>query len=77
MARLPVLKPQQVIRVLLSAGFYIHHHTGSHARRFHQTRGELRATVPIHPGDLPIPILKSIIRQAGMTNEEFLSLLDK
>jgi len=70
-----VLKPKEVLRALLKAGFYVHHQTGSHARLFHQTRSHLKATIPIHPGDLPIPILKSIIRQAGLTNDEFMKLL--
>ena len=76
MAKLPILNPQRVLRILLRAGFYVHHQTGSHARLFHQTRSDLRVTVPIHPGDLPIPILKSVIRAAGMTNEQFLKLVD-
>ena len=35
-----------------------------------------RITVPNHQGfDLPRPIVKSIIRQAGLTNDEFAALL--
>jgi predicted RNA binding protein YcfA (HicA-like mRNA interferase family) len=77
MPKLPVLKPREVLRALLRAGFYIHHQTGSHARLFHRTRPELRVTVSIHSTDLPPPILKSIIRQAGLTNDEFAALLDQ
>ncbi|MFN0101540.1 MAG: type II toxin-antitoxin system HicA family toxin [Bryobacteraceae bacterium] len=76
MAKLPILSPKEVLRVLLGAGFYIHHQTGSHARLFHSTRPD-RVTVPIHPGDLPAFVLMSIIRQAGLTKEEFIGLLDQ
>ncbi|MGI8991577.1 MAG: type II toxin-antitoxin system HicA family toxin [Bryobacteraceae bacterium] len=65
MPRFPVLKPREVLRALIGAGFYIDHQTGSHARLFHATRPELRVTIPIHNKDLPIGTLKRIIRQAG------------
>jgi predicted RNA binding protein YcfA (HicA-like mRNA interferase family) len=71
MAKLPTLRPREVLRVLKRAGFYVHHQTGSHARLLHPTRTD-RVTVPIHPGELPAFVLMSIIRQAGMTKEEFL-----
>jgi predicted RNA binding protein YcfA (HicA-like mRNA interferase family) len=75
MPPLPVLKPKAVLRVLRSAGFYIHHQTGSHARLFHHSRHELRVTIPIHNKDLPAKTLKSIIRQTGLSIEQFLQLL--
>jgi predicted RNA binding protein YcfA (HicA-like mRNA interferase family) len=37
---------------------------------------QLRVTVPRHDRfDLPVPVLRSIIQQAGMTVEEFLEFL--
>ena len=75
MSKLPVLRPKDVLRVLRRAGFTIHHQTGSHARLLHSTRPD-RVTLPIHPGDLPVFVLMSIIRQAGLTKEEFLVLLE-
>ena len=35
-----------------------------------------RVTVPHHPGDLPMGTLRAIIREAGLTVDEFLSLPD-
>ena len=35
----------------------------------------LRVTIPMHNKDVPAKTLKSIIRQAGMTVEEFIDLL--
>jgi predicted RNA binding protein YcfA (HicA-like mRNA interferase family) len=75
MPLLPVLKPNEVLRALRRDGFYIHHHSGSHARLLHQIHTELRVTIPIHNKDLPAKTLRSIVRQAGLSVEEFLDLL--
>ena len=73
--KLPVLKAKEVVRALLRGGFYIHHQTGSHARLLHRTRPEVRVTVPIHSKDIPVSLLKRILRQASLTEEEFLKLV--
>jgi predicted RNA binding protein YcfA (HicA-like mRNA interferase family) len=71
------LKPREVLRALLKAGFYVHETTGSHAQLKHPDKPG-RVTVPNHQGfDLPKQIVKSIIRQAGLTNEEFWRLLNE
>ena len=74
--RIAILKPREVLRALQKAGFVIHHHSGGHAQLKHPDRPQLRVTVPRHDRfDLPMPLLRSIIRQAGMTVEEFLKFL--
>lgn len=74
--RLPVLKPKEVLRALLKAGFEIHHQSGSHAQLRHRAKTHLRVTVPRHDRfDLPLPVLKRILRQAEMTVDEFLGYL--
>jgi len=73
--KLPVLRAKEVVRALLKAGFYIHHQTGSHARLLHRTKPELRVTVPIHSKDVPPSLLKRILKQAALSEEEFLTLL--
>jgi predicted RNA binding protein YcfA (HicA-like mRNA interferase family) len=75
MARLPVVKPKEVLRALQTAGFYIHHQRGSHARLSHRTRPDLHVTVPIHNKDLPEKTLRAILRQAELSVEEFAELL--
>jgi len=75
MPALPTLKAHEVLQVLLKANFYIHHQRGSHARLFHRTRSELRVTLPIHKKDLPEKTLRSILKQADLTEKEFLKLL--
>jgi len=74
--KLPVLKPRQVIAALERAGFYVHHQRGSHVRLLHRTRPELHVTVPMHSKDVPPSLLKHrILKQAGLSEEEFLKLL--
>jgi predicted RNA binding protein YcfA (HicA-like mRNA interferase family) len=74
--RLPVLKPREVLRALQQADFEVNHQSGSHVQLRHPQKPHLRVTVPRHDRfDLPIPVLKSILRQAEMTVEEFLDVL--
>jgi predicted RNA binding protein YcfA (HicA-like mRNA interferase family) len=73
--KLPVLKAKEVLRALVRAGFYIHHQTGSHARLFQRMRPELRVTVPTHAKDISHSLLKRILKQAGLTEEEFARLI--
>lgn len=72
---LPVLKAREVVAALERAGFFIHHSTGSHVQLKHRDRPELRITIPYHSGDLPRGTLRSIIRQADLTVEQFSALL--
>jgi predicted RNA binding protein YcfA (HicA-like mRNA interferase family) len=73
--RLPVLKAKEIIRALERAGFFIHHTVGSHAQLKHPAKQNFRVTVPQHSGDVPPTILRSILKQAGLSVEEFLDLL--
>lgn len=72
MPKLPVLKPREVIAALEKAGFRQVRQRGSHVQF---KRGNLLVTVPHHPGDLNPQVLRSILRQAQMTQDEFLGLL--
>ncbi len=72
MSKLPVLKPRQIITALEKAGFRKVRQKGSHIQF---KRGNLLVTVPNHPGDLNPQVLRSIIRQAQMSLEEFINLL--
>ena len=73
MPKLPVLRPRQVIAALEKAGFRQVRQRGSHILF---KRGNLLVTVPNHPGDLNPQVLRSILRQAQMVAEEFITLLD-
>ena len=70
--RLPSLKSREILRALEHAGFFVHHHTGSHAILRHRTDLSKRVTVPVHQGrDLPRGTLGGILKQAGLTPDEF------
>lgn len=76
--RLPVLKPREILKVLLKAGFYIHHQRGSHVQLKHPQDPTLRVTVPCHSSfDLPVFVVKSILKQANLSEEQFAKLLRK
>lgn len=73
--RLPALKPREAIRALGRAGFVVDHVTGSHHILLHPARPQRRVTVAYHNKDLKPKTLRSIIRQAGLTVEQFIDLL--
>ena len=74
-AKLPVLKAKKVVHALERAGFYVHHQAGSHARLLYPTRPDLCVTIPIHSKDIPPFLLKRILKQAGLSEEEFTRFL--
>lgn len=74
MVRLKNLRPKEVIAALKQGGFIEHHQTGSHLFLWNANK-KLMTMIAMHPGDLPRPILKKIIKQAGMTEKEFGELL--
>lgn len=56
-------------------GFAIRHQTGSHAILRHSADASRRVTVPIHGRDLKTGTLRNIVREAGLTVDEFVRLL--
>ena len=75
--KLTNLKPREIVRALERAGYFVHEASGSHVQLKHPSRPG-RVTVPYHERfELPKHIVKSIIRQAGLTNQEFFELLEK
>ena len=75
MTRLPVLKPKETLKALQRAGFFVHHTTGSHYALRHPDNPKLKVTLPYHTRDLKRSVLKSILKQAGLTLEAFLEIL--
>ena len=72
MPKLPVLKPREVIAILISLGFVCVRQRGSH-KQFRHADGR-GTTVPEHPGrDISPVLLRKIARDIGMTAEEFLA----
>ena len=73
MSRIPRVTARQVLAALRKAGFALDHVAGSHHIPIGPARQ--RVTVPLHGGTLEVGLLHSILRQAGLTVEEFLALL--
>ena len=76
MTRLPALTPRKVVAVLKKAGFIEghRHRSGSHLFLFHPER-RVSTTVAMHARDIPPATLKAVIKQAGLTEDEFKALL--
>jgi len=71
MSNIPVLKPQEVVRILNNIGFTEVRQKGSHKQFRHQ---DGRATtVPFHQGrDISPRLLRQIAGDINLTIEEFL-----
>ncbi len=70
-ARLPALKPAEVIRILERNGFRLLRAT-KHRTYVDGAVRRYLVTVPYHARDLKPKTLRSIIRQAGWTVDEFM-----
>jgi predicted RNA binding protein YcfA (HicA-like mRNA interferase family) len=75
MTALPVVRPEAVIRALERAGFIVERVKGSHHALKHPDKPHLHVTVAFHKRELPRGTLRAIIKQAGLTTDEFLELL--
>lgn len=75
MPKLPVLRAGEVIRTLDKDGWVQTKSKGGHRQLRHPHKPG-RITIPVHGGkDVEPWLLHHIIRQAGLTVEEFLKLL--
>ena len=72
MPKVPVLKPREVVALLMALGFVCVRQRGSHMQFRHADgRG---TTVPDHGGrDVSPALLRKIARDIGMTAEEFVA----
>ena len=73
---MPALKPREVERILLNAGFVMDTTKSGHRTYHHPVKGRF-TTVSFHPGDIPTGTLRAIIHQSGMTVEDFLAFRKK
>ena len=74
MDHIPSTSPRKLIRVLEKAGFVIQRQVGSHVHLRHTENG-LITRVPMHNKDLSRGFLKAILKQAGISTDEFKKLL--
>ena len=70
MSRLPNLTAAEMVRVLKRAGFVEHEQRGSY-KIFKNSATGCRTVVSMHSGDIKRSLMKGIIRQAGLSEDEF------
>lgn len=74
MSNVPVLKPQEVVRILENLGFVEVRQKGSH-KQFRHPDGR-GTTVPFHKGqDISPRLLRQIASDIGLTVEQMLEFL--
>ena len=71
MARLPSCTAHDVDRVLTRQGFIVTHQRGSHRYYKSPITGKIVTSIPMHPGDLNRSLLKRILKQVGLSEEDF------
>ena len=74
MPKLPVLSGIKVVKALSGIGYELDHQTGSHMILRHKEEPHRRLTVPNHD-EIAKGTLLAIIRQSGLTRDEFMDLL--
>ncbi|MDO8582077.1 MAG: type II toxin-antitoxin system HicA family toxin [bacterium] len=73
-SRIPQLKPTEFVRALERLGFVVRRQTGSHVIMRHQITKRM-ASIPVHPRDCKRGLLFGILKQAGITTDDFLKVL--
>ena len=74
MTRLPIVDARTMEKVLLELGFTAIRRKGSHV--FYRHSDGRTTTLPHHRGrDLPRPLLFEVLREIGLTPEEFIERL--
>lgn len=74
MSRLPVVSGHDAMKAFKKLGYVLDHQTGSHLILRQSNPPHRRLTVPNHR-ELAKGTLRSLIREAGLTVDEFCSLL--
>lgn len=76
MRNLPVISGSEAIRALTRAGFFFVRQKGSHVRLKKQLPDTtLNVTIPLHD-ELDRTTLRSIVKAAELSEEEFVRLLE-
>jgi predicted RNA binding protein YcfA (HicA-like mRNA interferase family) len=76
MSRLPIISVREFEKILFRLGFESKRQKGSHT--FYKHPDGRYTTLPHHPGrDLSRPLIHTILKEIGITPEEFVQLLEK
>ncbi|MDP8207072.1 MAG: type II toxin-antitoxin system HicA family toxin [Candidatus Electryonea clarkiae] len=74
-SKLPSVTSKKLIRALQRTGFFIHHQKGSHITLKDNSFPPKRVVVPFHTKDIKKGLLRGILKDAGISVEEFNNLL--
>ncbi len=72
--RLPSLRPDQLIAKLQRAGFYVAREGARHTVLYDRKQPEVAISVPRHSKEMKRGLLAGLIKDAGLTQEDFLKL---
>lgn len=72
MGRLAGFRYRQVVKRLKALGFAFDRQAAGSHEIWYNVGTHRYTTVPNHPGDLPEGTLRAILKQAGVTPDEFL-----
>ncbi len=74
MSKLPIISARDLLKILHKIGYDVDHQTGSHIILRNKDHPHRRITVLNHK-EIARGTLRSIIKQSGLTLEEFLKVL--
>ncbi len=74
MTKLPILSAHKTIKALNSIGFQVVSQKGSHIKMKGKNGNETFTVIIPNYNEIPIGTLKSIIRQAGLSPDDFIKL---
>ena len=74
MPKLPLVSGRDLVKVFAKLGYESDHQTGSHIILRHKNLPHRRLTIPNHK-EIAKGTLRAIIRQAGLSREEFFNIL--
>ncbi|MCG7854187.1 MAG: type II toxin-antitoxin system HicA family toxin [Methanosarcinaceae archaeon] len=74
MPKLPIMSANNIIKALNSIGFQVVSQKGSHIKMKGKNGNETFIVIIPNYGEIPIGTLKSIIRQAGLSPDDFMKL---
>ncbi len=75
MTKLPLLSAHKVIKALSSIGFQVVSQKGSHIKMKRKTSNRTLTVIIPNYTEIPVGTLRSILRQANLTLENFVKLL--
>jgi predicted RNA binding protein YcfA (HicA-like mRNA interferase family) len=72
MGRLAGFKYREITQRLKTTGFLFDRHAAGSHEIWYNKKTNRYTTIPNHPGDMPEGTLRAILKQAGISPEDFL-----